>query len=230
MFNKRFLLVGILSAVLGLGIFAFVPAILAQGPGMMGRGFTTPFTTPDGAPQFENFGPGAMIGNGAFGGPGAMRGGQMGYHSPLVYVAEQLGWTVADLQSELTAGQTLAEVATANGLDVTTLIEGLLAQRAEQMAWAVDNGRLTQEDVDSHMATMRTQLETMFTSPWDGTGFFGANGTLEGQHPCPNFNGDSQYQGRMGGPRGMNGGMMRGGGQFQNQTAPNFQSGPPNSF
>jgi len=67
-------------------------------------------------------------------------------------VAEQLGLTPAELTEALDDGQTLAEIAEAQGVDLQDIQDALSASRIEQMkekiAQAVTDGDMTQEEAD----------------------------------------------------------------------------------
>jgi predicted DNA-binding protein YlxM (UPF0122 family) len=63
-------------------------------------------------------------------------------------IAEVLGLTPEDLTSELESGKTLGEVAEAQGIDTQAIVDAVYAQVAETLEQAVEDGRLTQEQVD----------------------------------------------------------------------------------
>lgn len=73
--------------------------------------------------------------------------------------AEALGLTPEGLFSELHAGQSLSEVAEAQGVDTETLQEAMKAARVEAIQRAVEDGTLTQEQADR----MLDRLENMPT-------------------------------------------------------------------
>ncbi len=66
--------------------------------------------------------------------------------------AETLGMSVADLRTALRDGQTLAEVAEAQGVEVQTLIDALVAEVKEHLDEHVADGDMTQEEADEKLA------------------------------------------------------------------------------
>lgn len=62
--------------------------------------------------------------------------------------AEALGMTDAELRAELRDGQTIAQVAEAQGVDVQVVIDALLAEVEEHLAEKVASGDRTQEEAD----------------------------------------------------------------------------------
>jgi hypothetical protein len=73
-------------------------------------------------------------------------------------VAEETGLTVQEVAEQYRAGNSLASILTANGVDVNTFIETAIAQAEERFAQAVENGRLTQEEADARLAQLREDL------------------------------------------------------------------------
>jgi|GEM_PF-1060827 len=102
-------------------------------------------------------------------GPGGERGGPggIGRGASLVTIAGVLGISEAELQSALQAGQTVADLATEKSIDLQMVIDALVAEQQTQLAQAVTDGRLTQEQADARLAKLQeelpTQLSTVFT-------------------------------------------------------------------
>ena len=88
-------------------------------------------------------------------GPG-MRGGP-----GLDAAAEALGLSVEDLRTALSEGQSLADVAAANGVDVQSVIDALVAEAQAHMAEKVAEGDLTQEEADERLATVTERITAM---------------------------------------------------------------------
>jgi hypothetical protein len=65
--------------------------------------------------------------------------------------AEALGLTEDELHEALAGGQTLAEVAAAEGVDLQTVIDAMVADAAEHLAAEVEAGDLTQEEADARL-------------------------------------------------------------------------------
>lgn len=60
-------------------------------------------------------------------------------------VAETIGITIEDLRAEFQDGNSVADVAEANGVDPETVAEALIGALEERLDTAVENGRLTEE-------------------------------------------------------------------------------------
>jgi hypothetical protein len=66
--------------------------------------------------------------------------------------AEALGITEDELHEALEGGQTLADVAAAQGVDVQAVIDAMVADLAEHLAEKVEAGDITQEQADARIA------------------------------------------------------------------------------
>ncbi len=75
--------------------------------------------------------------HGGFGGHGGHGHGGPGGGQMLETAATALGITADELKTELEAGKTVAEVATANGVDVQTVIDALVAERTADITQRV---------------------------------------------------------------------------------------------
>jgi uncharacterized protein (DUF433 family) len=76
----------------------------------------------------------------------------------LAYLVVKAGITVDTLRSELRAGDTVAEIAADQGVDVQTVIDSLAAEAESHLDLAVENGRLTQEEADAKLADMTERI------------------------------------------------------------------------
>jgi polyhydroxyalkanoate synthesis regulator phasin len=94
---------------------------------------------PEGGPGGRGHGPGG----GRFGGEAA---------------ATALGITVDELRTALREGSTIAEVAQEKGIDVQVVIDAIVAERTEQIAAAVADGKLTQEQADERLADLEAKV------------------------------------------------------------------------
>lgn len=84
--------------------------------------------------------------------PADRRGGP-GHHRPFDgAVLDTLGVSAEDLRTALADGQTLAEVAEANGVDVDTLVDAMVAEVTERLDQAVENERLTEDEAAEKLA------------------------------------------------------------------------------
>jgi hypothetical protein len=103
------------------------------GPGMMGRGFDD-----------DDFGPGMM--GGRFAGDVGPRGWM---HDDMVSaVAEKLGLSTEDLQGRLDKGETIYEVATAEGLSEEEFQATMEEAHTAAIDKALADGEITQEQAD----------------------------------------------------------------------------------
>lgn len=60
-------------------------------------------------------------------------------------IADVLGTDVDTLREALRSGQSIADVAEANGVDIQVVIDAMIAQATDRIDTAVENGRLTDE-------------------------------------------------------------------------------------
>jgi len=179
-------------AVLGVG-FAFAQGMSPWGGnGMMGNyGFANQDGTP--APY------GMMGGQGMMGNMAAMSGVDMnamhtwmsttgGMHD-LVWggLADALGLTQDDLNARLAGGETLAQVAEAQGVTQADLAAALETSVKAGLDQAVADGALTQAQADQMLSHMAGNYEWMLTQMGTGGMGFGAgNGNCHGNLGQPN--------------------------------------------
>ena len=98
---------------------------------------------PDEVPAGEDCGPGGRF-------PG-LRGG-------FEAAAEAIGIEPSALRDALQDGQTIAEVAEANGVDPADVIAAMVADAQERIAAAVTEGRITQEEADERLADLEQRM------------------------------------------------------------------------
>ena len=106
--------------------------------------------------------------------------------------------TVDEVRQALADGQTVADLATAQGVALEDIAHALATAQAERLQQAVDNGRLTQEDADAKIAEMEANiLEHLesgeFIGPVGPGGFDGCGG--------PGGMGGGRWGGGFRGPR-----------------------------
>jgi hypothetical protein len=110
-----------------------------------------------------------------FGGParfgdfGFHRGGPHGFHHQAA--ADYLGLTVAELDAKVFGGQSLAEVAKAQGKSVEGLKDAILADAKQHLDQAVNDGNITRAHADAMYARLQAHVDDI------------VNGTL----PRPRF-------------------------------------------
>jgi hypothetical protein len=73
-------------------------------------------------------------------------------------LAGLLGIDVATLRTELESGSTIAEIASAHGVDVQTVIDALVAEAKSHLDLSVSNGRLTQEEADAKLVEVTERI------------------------------------------------------------------------
>lgn len=76
-------------------------------------------------------------------------------------VAEALGITQDDLRTALQGGQTVAEVAAANDVDVQTVVDAVVDEHRQRLEEAVADGELTQEQADERLAAAEVRATAM---------------------------------------------------------------------
>jgi hypothetical protein len=74
--------------------------------------------------------------------------------------ADLLAIDVEDLQAAFQQGQTLAEIAEANDVDVQTIIDAKVAEVTERLNAAVEAVRLTAAEADEKLADLEAQVTT----------------------------------------------------------------------
>jgi hypothetical protein len=189
-----------LVAVVALGV-AFAPSVLAQAQTQTpGAG--------NGPAANQGSGQGMMggRGQGMMGGRGMMGGqGMMGRENSLIAVAAgELNMTTDELIAALGGTRSIAQVAAEHNVAVDTIIDAFLAPRVERLNEAVAAERITQEQADQMLVTMRTNVTTHINEVWtargpgQGTGFIDE----DGDGVCDNMPAGGQGQGMMGQHRG----------------------------
>ncbi len=102
------------------------------------------------------------------GGPGGGGHGPRG--ARIEAVATALGLTPEELRAEVTAGKTIAEVATANGVAVQSVIDALVTDAKDHIAQAVTDGKLTQAEADTKLAEVEQRITDMVNNPLPARG------------------------------------------------------------
>ncbi len=120
------------------------------------------------------FGPGGH-GRG-FGGPGG-HGGPGGLDADdLTAAAKVLGMTEADLTTQLSAGKTVAQVATAKSVTLQTVIDAISAADKAEFAAAVKAGTMTQARADQMLANLTAHVTDEVNGVAGGPGGRGGPG------------------------------------------------------
>tara|TARA_R110002110_G_scaffold153915_2_gene347622 strand:+ start:835 stop:1446 length:612 start_codon:yes stop_codon:yes gene_type:complete len=105
--------------------------------------------------------------------------------------ADLLGIDVEDLQAAFQQGQTLAQIAEANGVDVQTIIDAKVAAKTEHINAAVEAGRLTAAEADEKLANLEAQVTTRVN---EGGPVRGA----DSEHPIRGADGERPARGERG--------------------------------
>ena len=89
-------------------------------------------------------------------------GGKGGHHGAgLDAAATALGLSAEDLRAALQGGQTIAQVAEANGVDVQTVIDAMVAEEKAELDARVTSGAITQEEADQHLTRDTERITDM---------------------------------------------------------------------
>jgi len=101
--------------------------------------------------------------------------------------AEATGLTVDEVIAALQEGQTFAQIAEEQGVDLQAIVDAFLADRQAALEQAVADGRLTQEQADEMLAEMTEHVSEHLEETWTprafGGGRMGRNGAQGGAQP-----------------------------------------------
>ncbi len=91
--------------------------------------------------------------------PDGMHRGPGGIHAgDLSAAASALNMTEADLTSALQGGQSMADVASAQGVDIQTVIDAIVASDKAEIQAAVDAGTMTQAQADQRLVNLTAHV------------------------------------------------------------------------
>ncbi|MFN2225877.1 MAG: hypothetical protein ACK2UY_06210 [Anaerolineae bacterium] len=189
-----------IAGVLGIGVDEYDAAVDTAQQQVLDEAVSEGVLTQEQADRIQgraDEGFGFDMKDGFFGGHGrgGMRGGFMaGGESVLLTVAaEQLGMTQEDLVAALQDGSTIADLAAEKGVELQDIVDAYVAQKGEDLAAAVEEGRITQEQADAMLEHLseevleRLQGEYSFGGPGLGGrghhGGFGPGGMMPGTAP-----------------------------------------------
>jgi len=149
------------SVTVGLAGLA-IAGVLAGGAGIAVAATnmpSAPSSTSSTAPPYGHMGGNPdMDGMSGAGQVGHMAGMAFGENSPMAAAAGYLGLSQTDLRAQLQGGQSLAEVAQAQGTSVSGLVEAMLAAMTSNLA---ANTTLTAEQQSAHLALVKSHLDAM---------------------------------------------------------------------
>jgi len=86
-------------------------------------------------------------------------------------LAELVGTDADGLNSALREGQTLAQIAEANGVEVQTVIDALVVKANERIDAAVEAGRLTEDEAATKRSAAATRIEDVVNNGFNGERF-----------------------------------------------------------
>ena len=90
--------------------------------------------------------------------------------------ATTIGISEQELRAALVEGQTLAEVATANGVEPQAVIDALVAEATTRLDEAVADGDLEQADADERLAELTERITTAVNEGLPAKGGSGGRG------------------------------------------------------
>jgi hypothetical protein len=102
-------------------------------------------------------------------GPGGHRGGPGMFAAGVGSEAltDLLGLDAEELRTQLRDGSTLADIATAQGVEVQAVIDELVAEVEERTTNAVENGRIDQAEADEKLAEAEARITDMVNNGRD---------------------------------------------------------------
>lgn len=98
-------------------------------------------------------------------GPGM---GRHGHGLGLEAAATAIGITAEELREALAGGQTIAQVAEANGVELATVKAAMVDAFKAHQDEAVAQGRKTRAQADADLAAFEDRLDTILTTTWPG--------------------------------------------------------------
>ena len=111
-----------------------------------------------------------------------MAGMAFGENSPMAAAADYLGLSPTDLQTQLHNGQSLADVAAAQGNSVSGLQDAMIAAMTANLD---ANTTLTAEQKAADLALMKSHLDVTMTATHSSACWFRADGWRHGRDDGP---------------------------------------------
>lgn len=90
--------------------------------------------------------------------------------------ADLTGLSEEEVGAALKDGHTIAEVAESQGVDPQEIVDAATAEAESRMQEAVDNGRLTEEQMDQMLERLAEELPERLEQPWEPGGALGGLG------------------------------------------------------
>lgn len=117
-----------------------------------------------------------LVAAGPMGGDHGGRGGRGGRGPGLEVVASTLGMTAEEVREAISNGQTLAQLAEANGSSGEALIDAILAEMKTHLDEKVAAGDLTQEEADAKLADATTRVTEFVNNTGEAAPMGGGQG------------------------------------------------------
>jgi len=113
-----------------------------------------------------------------------MRGGPEGPGKNVAAIASVLKLTEAELKTQVQSGKTLAQIATAQGVDVKLVVDAIVTEIKTHIANEVTSGEITQSQADTKLADETTKVTEMVNTvrPARGEGMRGEGMQGRGRH------------------------------------------------
>lgn len=146
-----------------LAIIGLVASVLLVFPLVVGAQEGQP---PADAPFYQG-------GRGRRGGGNGWMGGGI---SLVEATAEATGLTIEDVVAALQGGQSYADIASGAGVSLQAIVDVAVAQRTAALEEAVAEGRFTQEQADTMLASMAEHLLEQLNAEWTAGGMGGRSG------------------------------------------------------
>ena len=144
--------------------------VLSTGVGVLAATSNNPNTANQPTGNYQTVATGIVSGNtiGQYcGGATGMMGFGTSFITP--QVAALLGTTVTDLESQLTGGKTLADIAGAKGVSQEQLIQTIIAPYKDHLDLMVKYGYITQDHENTFLQQAQLRLQTLITSKLNST-------------------------------------------------------------
>ncbi len=153
-------LVVLLTTLLGIGLLTGSQLVMAQSPdtgpnALMTWGPRSPFVNIPMGQQWHGAGPNH---------PEAVQTRHQ--WREIQTIADALNMSTQDLVAALRSGKTVADVAQEQGIDLTTIVDALVAPKVERLNRAVEAGRLTEQQADALLALARVRVEDRLNRPF----------------------------------------------------------------
>ena len=124
-----------------------------------------------------------------------MRGGPKGPDKNIAAIAAVLKLTEAELKAQVHSGKTLAQIATAQGVSVRSVVNMLVADMKAHIAQEVASGEITQAQANTMLADVSTKVTEMVNTvrPARGEDMRGSGHGPRGHHKNDSHDNDGEH-------------------------------------